>query len=167
MSNMENTSKNTARKTNLLRGARQRNCLMIVPCLVWVYLIQAKGDIEMKDRLDACKEKPNCVSSMDTRDNYMVSPFTYSGDSKVLTSRLIKIIQEMPRTSIVVSSPNYLHVEFKSAIFRFIDDVEFLLDDEKKLLHMRSSSRTGYSDFGVNRKRLNAIVQKLKSGDNL
>ncbi len=59
----------------------------------------------------------------------------------------------MKRSRIVISEKLYLHVEFTSAFFRFVDDVEFLLDDEKKLIHVRSASRVGNSDFGVNRKR--------------
>ena len=70
---------------------------------------------------------------------------------------LRKIILQMKRTKIVTETKNYLHAEFASAIWRFVDDVEFSFDDHAKLIHVRSASRLGYSDFGVNRKRVEAI----------
>jgi len=63
----------------------------------------------------------------------------------------------MRRSRIVISEELYLHAEFTSTFFRFVDDVEFLLDDGKKLIHVRSASRVGYYDFGVNRSRVEEI----------
>ena len=67
------------------------------------------------------------------------------------------IIQAMSRTKLVEEDESYLHYEFTSLLLRFVDDVEFLFDDESKTLHFRSASRTGYSDLGVNRKRMEEI----------
>jgi len=69
----------------------------------------------------------------------------------------------LPRAKIVSVEDNYLHVEFRSAIFRFVDDVEFLvvIPEEQRpteqRIHFRSASRVGYSDFGVNRRRMEQI----------
>jgi uncharacterized protein (DUF1499 family) len=63
----------------------------------------------------------------------------------------------MKRVRIVTAEECYLHAEFTSALFRFVDDVEFLLDDGTKTIHVRSASRVGYSDLGVNRRRVEAI----------
>jgi uncharacterized protein (DUF1499 family) len=63
----------------------------------------------------------------------------------------------MKRTRIVEDTGAYLHVECTSAVFRFVDDVEFLFDDGSGTIFMRSASRSGYSDFGVNRRRMEAI----------
>ena len=60
---------------------------------------------------------------------------------------------------------SYLHYEFTSLLLRFVDDVEFLFDDETKTVHFRSASRTGYGDFGVNRKRMEEI--RSLAGDKL
>jgi uncharacterized protein (DUF1499 family) len=56
-----------------------------------------------------------------------------------------------------VEQGNYLHVEMRSLMFRFVDDVEFSLAASAGLIHVRSASRVGYSDFGVNRKRVERI----------
>ncbi len=63
----------------------------------------------------------------------------------------------MKDASIVEESPIYIRSEFTSKLFGFIDDVEFFIDDAKKILHIRSSSRIGYTDFGVNRRRVENI----------
>lgn len=72
-------------------------------------------------------------------------------------NRLVSIVREMKRATIVSATPSYLHVEFRSALFRFVDDLEFVLDDPARVIHFRSASRTGYYDFGVNRRRMKEI----------
>jgi len=74
-------------------------------------------------------------------------------------SDLKKIIAGMKRAVIISETNTYLHIEFTSAFFRFVDDVEFFVDDTEKKIHVRSASRIGYSDFGVNRGR----VEKIRS----
>jgi uncharacterized protein (DUF1499 family) len=75
-------------------------------------------------------------------------------------TRLRQIIEQMPRTRIVTLTPEYMHVEFRSLIFRFVDDVEFLRDEKNQQIHFRSASRVGHSDLGVNRRRMMEIQQK-------
>jgi uncharacterized protein (DUF1499 family) len=80
--------------------------------------------------------------------------------------RLVNVVRQMKRATIVSATPSYLHVEFRSALFRFVDDVEFLMEDSARLIHFRSASRTGYYDFGVNRKRMKEISDRyLRSAD--
>ena len=67
----------------------------------------------------------------------------------------------MGRTTVVTVQENYIHAEFTSRLFRFVDDVEFCFDDDHKTIHLRSASRTGYSDLGVNRKRIERIRQRF------
>lgn len=69
----------------------------------------------------------------------------------------------MPRTRIVKEEPAYLRAECRSRIFRFVDDVEFEFDDAAKRIHFRSAARLGYRDFGVNRKRMEAIRREFLS----
>ena len=71
--------------------------------------------------------------------------------------RLVQIVQGMNRATIVSAAPTYLHVEFRSAVFGFVDDVEFVVDDAARVIHFRSASRTGWYDFGVNRRRMTQI----------
>jgi uncharacterized protein (DUF1499 family) len=75
--------------------------------------------------------------------------------------RLKEIINSMPGSNIVREEDRYLHAEFRSALFRFIDDVEFYVDAENGIIHVRSASRVGYWDLGVNRRRVEAIRSKL------
>jgi uncharacterized protein (DUF1499 family) len=108
-------------------------------------------------RLAPCPPSPNCVSSQSTDNAHAIEPIPYSSSTPEAMASLRKIILQMKRTKIVTESNNYLHAEFASAIWRFVDDVEFSFDDHAKLIQVRSASRLGYSDFGVNRKRVEAL----------
>lgn len=108
-------------------------------------------------RLVPCPSSPNCVSSQSTDKVHAVEPLTYSSSTPEAIADLKKIILQMERTKIITETSNYLHAEFVSALWRFVDDVEFFFDDHAKLIQVRSASRLGYSDFGVNRKRVEAI----------
>ena len=111
--------------------------------------------------LRPCPESPNCVSSQSENPEQYVKPFPYSGMMTEAKTKLRSLFEGHPRTRIVSDQDTYLHVEITSLLFRFIDDVEFLVDDEHKLIHVRSASRTGYWDLGVNRKRVEKIRQKF------
>ena len=80
--------------------------------------------------------------------------------------RLIEVIQGMKRCRIITMGDHYVHAEFTSAFFRFVDDVEFYFDSEAKIIDMRSASRIGYSDFGVNRQRMEKIRSLFNSSTN-
>ena len=109
-------------------------------------------------RLAVCPESPNCVCSQDTDARHAIAPLRYKGYSFERARKvLLGVLSGMKRTRIVEDTGAYLHVEFTSAIFRFVDDVEFLFDAGSGTIHMRSASRAGYSDFGVNRRRMEAI----------
>jgi uncharacterized protein (DUF1499 family) len=107
--------------------------------------------------LTACPKSPNCVSSQGADPEHAVAPLTYTGAASAAMADLRKIITGMKRAVIISETNTYLHIEFTSAIFRFVDDVEFLVDDTEKKIHIRSASRIGYSDFGVNRGRVGKI----------
>ena len=111
-------------------------------------------------RLAGCPAKPNCVSSQATDESHAIAPFVYQTEKEAAFRRLKKVIGSFKRTTIVAETDNYLHVEFRSAIMGFIDDVEFYFPEEK-LIHVRSASRVGYSDLGVNRKRVEQIRERF------
>jgi len=67
----------------------------------------------------------------------------------------------LPRTKLIEDDDTYLHYECTSLLLRFVDDVEFVFDDEAKLIHFRSASRIGYGDLGVNRRRMEHIRSRL------
>lgn len=108
-------------------------------------------------KLSQCPESPNCVSSQSQDEKHYIKPIPYNGDMEQAGKRMVSVIQGMKRSRIVALKDDYIHAEFTSAFFRFVDDVEIYFDDGSKTIHMRSASRVGYSDFGVNRKRLEEI----------
>lgn len=126
-------------------------------------------DLGVRDnQLKPCPNKPNCVSSFAPKEDtiHYIEPISYVSSVSEEMSRLKKLILSKPRTAIIEEKPNYLRAEFTSLIFRFVDDVEFLFDDSLKYIHVRSASRIGYSDLGVNRKRIEEIrsdLQKLRN----
>jgi len=107
-------------------------------------------------RLAPCPTSPNCVSSQASDENQRVEPLLYSGDPAQAQSRLLAVLKGMERVQIQSANVGYVHAEFRSALFGFVDDVEFRFDPPG-VIQMRSASRIGYSDFGVNRKRVEAI----------
>jgi uncharacterized protein (DUF1499 family) len=110
--------------------------------------------------LAACPDSPNCVSTKSKDPGHMMPPLPYIKSGEESMNRLVALVREMKRATIVSATPSYLHVEFRSALFRFVDDVEFVLDDSARVIHFRSASRAGYYDFGVNRKRMKEISDR-------
>lgn len=115
-------------------------------------------------RLQECPKSPNCVSTQAAEPEKRMPVLPFKGDQKQSLEKLLMVLNNMPRTKIVEQKDNYLHVEFKSAFFRFVDDVEFFFDSENGAIQFRSASRTGYSDLGVNRKRMTAISEAYLAG---
>jgi uncharacterized protein (DUF1499 family) len=109
--------------------------------------------------LKPCPDKPNCVSTTSTDRAQSMLPLNFNGSIQETRERIKKIILSLPRTKIEKDEETYLHTTFKSAVFGFVDDVEFYFDDSKKCVHFRSAARLGYSDLGANRKRMENIVK--------
>lgn len=107
------------------------------------------------DMLAKCPDKPNCVCSEfeDDASHYVKPMYIPQSDSTDALSRLKIIVQEMGG-SIQTEKDNYLAATFTSSFFRFVDDLEIRIDLEQKLVHIRSASRVGYSDRGINKKRI-------------
>lgn len=121
-------------------------------------------NLGVKDgKLAACPGSPNCVSSQaPTSDaEHHITPLPFSGTPAEAIARLKSIITAMPRTKIITESDNYLYVEFSSALMGFVDDVEFFVDPAAGAVQVRSASRLGKSDLGVNRKRIEEIRAKF------
>lgn len=103
----------------------------------------------------------NSVSSQAGRhphtDYHAIAPLRYSGDGSAAFTRLAGIVAAMPGASVINSQAGYLYAQFQTPALKFVDDVEFLLDQPASVIQMRSASRLGSRDFGANRKRLEAI----------
>jgi len=108
-----------------------------------------------------CPGSPNCVSTEARDDIHRIAPISYNMDFENARAKLIGVIRSMPRAKIVSEKNNSISAEFTSAIFRFVDDVEFFIDDNSKTIQFRSASRVGYSDMGVNRKRMEEIRKRF------
>jgi uncharacterized protein (DUF1499 family) len=111
--------------------------------------------------LKSCPKSPNCVSSQASDPEHSVAPLAYFGNRADAYARLKKVLTEMKRTAIVAEREDYLHVEARSLIFRFVDDVEFYFPVDANIIHVRSASRVGNSDMGVNRKRVEEIRKRF------
>lgn len=112
-------------------------------------------------RLSPCPNSPNCVSSQSPDKSHYVEPLTYRGTLTQARKALVLVFGEWPNGEMVEVTDHYVHAKFTSRFFRFVDDVEFCIDDDLKMIHVRSSSRLGYFDFGVNRRRIERIRAKF------
>jgi uncharacterized protein (DUF1499 family) len=113
--------------------------------------------------LPPCPSSPNCVSTHAQDEGHAIAPIRYRKSRVEAKEALKEVIRSLPRTKLVEGDETYLHYEFTSLFMRFVDDVEFLFDDENKTIHFRSASRTGYGDLGVNRRRMEEIRSLLGS----
>lgn len=114
-------------------------------------------------RLASCPKSPNCVSTQSTDAKHAIDPIVYTASMEEARERLEQIVRAMPRTKVVRREEDYIYLECSSRLFRFVDDVEFWFDDANKLIHFRSASRKGYSDLGVNRKRVEQIREQFNA----
>lgn len=115
-----------------------------------------------RSRLADCPSSPNCVSSLAGDAARRVAPFRYVGALEDARRRLEAVLTQLPRTRFVESSPTYWHLECRSLIFRFVDDLEFAFDPDAAEIHVRSASRVGHSDLGVNRRRVEWIRERFE-----
>ncbi len=139
-----------------------RNNLLLKSILVFVaWNVFAESTMEIK--LPPCPDKPNCVSSQaGSGSDHYIEPFKISGSVEKAWATLKKILKSQSRATITKNSDCSIDVEAKSLVFRFVDDVQFRLDKQAGVIHVRSASRTGYSDLGVNRKRVEEIRKQLR-----
>lgn len=139
--------------------------LLLIPLLVVVAFAvmsvtaRRPDSLGVRDgRLAECPDLPNCVATQTARESQRMVTLTLTNSPAEAIERLKRIVLAMPRARIVSASVDYLHVEFASALFRFVDDVEFFVSPAEGVIHFRSASRVGHSDLGVNRQRMQAIV---------
>lgn len=119
-----------------------------------------------KGRLAPCPDSPNCISTHATEDkDHFIQPLLFSAGPAEVIKRVRQAVKGMDRAEIVTEADGYLHAEFTSLIFRFVDDVEFYFENKTGTLHVRSASRLGESDLGVNRERVQEILSRLKNTD--
>lgn len=108
--------------------------------------------------LKPCPDKPNCVSSK-ADDEHAIAPFKLKQNQPVDQQRLLEVLNQLDNNIAVIHDENHIHAEITSRVFGFVDDLDLIINIEQQIIHVRSASRTGYYDFGVNRRR----VEKLRS----
>ncbi len=120
-------------------------------------------NLGVKDgKLAACPGKPNCVSSQAGSARQRVMPLRLSGEPGASMKRLKDVVNNMAGTTLIDEGNDYLYFECASKLLGFVDDLEFLCDADEQVVHVRSASRLGYSDLGVNRKRVESIRKKFE-----
>lgn len=119
----------------------------------------SQGVSNMTDRTNSpCGDKPNCVSTQDEREKFNLAPYVITLDANIDSIEAVAL--QLPGAKTAVKEEGYLRIECTSKIMRFVDDLELKIVNEQLLV--RSESRVGHSDFGVNRKRVDHLRQLLK-----
>ena len=118
----------------------------------------------VEGRLRPCSTRPNCVCSEFKDSPSYVEPLKIFGSSNNDWERAKRIIREMGG-KIELEDESYLWITFSTRIFRFIDDLELRIDEENEVIHIRSSSRVGYSDLSANRKRIEVFRERFNRGN--
>ena len=90
-----------------------------------------------------------------------IAPLKYTGDGKAAMQKIARILRGMERTEVITEQPGYVYAQCTTRLMRFTDDVEFMLDESAGVIHVRSASRIGHGDRGVNRARVEAIRHQL------
>jgi uncharacterized protein (DUF1499 family) len=150
--------------------------LLVLVAIIWVGLRVALPDNPTlfagqqpdnlgvsSGKLAACPSTPNCVSSQSKDPEHSIEPLKYQGSSPEAIERLKKIVTDLGQSKIIAEKNNYLRAEFTSRWMGFVDDVEFYIDENAKAIDLRSASRLGESDLGVNRDRLENIRNLFNS----
>jgi uncharacterized protein (DUF1499 family) len=138
-------------------------CLLIVfgPAVPAIMSSRVEGSESQTSMISQCPNKPNWVSSGAPQGPRRMDPLRYQGSAQDAREKLLVVIRSFPRSTVVRIEDMYMKAEFRSAIFSFVDDVEFEFDDGAKVIHFRSASRLGYYDFGVNRRRMETIGRQF------
>ncbi|MDY0268859.1 DUF1499 domain-containing protein [Trichloromonas sp.] len=122
----------------------------------------ADGPGLREGRLRPCSPKPNCVCSEMTDPAHLVQPVAVTTENWPRIQKVARRAVENLGGRVERVADNYLWATFRSRIFHFVDDLELRFDEAEKAVHLRSAARLGYSDFGVNRKRIEALRKQLE-----
>ena len=120
------------------------------------------GSAENPYKFSPCPDSPNCVSSQGVDNAHYIEPLQYAGSLVDARQQLIDMLESKKRVRLVKVETDYVHAEFRSRIFQFVDDVEFYFPPEESVIHVKSASQSGYYDFGANRRRVEWLRSVLK-----
>lgn len=134
--------------------------------LILIFILFVKGQVmakNYKDIIQDCPKSPNCVSTMTDQSDKLMSPISFESQPDTVQKLILEVLKSLDRVEVKANEGNWIHAVFKTAIFRFKDDVYFYIDSEKNEVHFKSQSRTGYSDLGKNRSRMEKLSQLIKT----
>ncbi len=135
--------------------------LLLIVFILWKNNSVPKNRGVIDKKLAPCSWTPNCVNSNAKKAPYKIEPLPYVSDN------VLELIQNYLRdhynAKVMNQNSDYLYVVVTTPYLRFKDDLEFLVDRDKKLVSVRSASRVGYSDLNMNRKRIEQLRQYLES----
>jgi len=139
--------------------------LVLIGAQMGLFSGKPPGNLGVKEgKLAPPKPTPNNVSSQADRANdagHYIEPIKFSGSPAKAWAALKAAVSRMERVKIVNEAPNYLYAEFSTRLMGYTDDVEFYLDEKAGVIHVRSASRLGRSDFGVNRERIESVRRRF------
>ena len=146
--------------------------LLLIAGQLGLFRSSAPSDLGVKDgKLKPPSSTENSVSSQTglypdhpMRAYAEIAPLNYSGDGTAALAKLRTSIESMAGAIMIRPEPLYLHVEFTSRWFKFVDDVEFVVDEKASVIHVRSAARVGRKDLGVNRARVETIRSRFGAG---
>lgn len=150
--------------------------IVLIPFLAWLIFVNLTGREDSRwfggrpstlgvreGKLSGPKQTPNSVVSegVDATNPAYVAPIAFSGDPKAALAKLGAVLQSLDRITIIKVEEGYLYAECRSKTMRFVDDFEARVDATASVIHVRSASRLGRRDMGVNRARVEMIRGKF------
>ena len=138
--------------------------VLALALVLWARSVPRPQDLGPRPNGDlaACPDTPNCISSKALGEPHGMDPWPFPGEAAAARERLLLILRLLPNVKIIAEDEFYIAAEFRIAQI-FIDDVEFQIDPQEQVVHFRSASRLGHSDFGVNRKRMQRIGDAFRA----
>jgi uncharacterized protein (DUF1499 family) len=112
-------------------------------------------------KLAPCPRKTNCVCSQDDGESG-IEPISLKPGPDLVWRTLKELLRNDPTMRIAVDRPEYIHVECRTPLLRFVDDMEFVRDDKAMVVHVRSAARSGTHDMGANRRRIEAVRTEIE-----
>lgn len=142
----------------MLTGLVLTFAVMTAILAILARVVKSPANLGVRDgRLAPCPNSPNCVSTQSADPRHQIDPISYTASVAETKEALLHVIRSMDRTKIVSEAPYYIHAEFRTEGIGYVDDVEFFLDEQARIIHFRSSARLPYYDWDVNRKRMEEI----------
>ena len=143
--------------------------VVLIAARLGAFAGRAPTELGLRDgRLKPPARTPNSVSSQadlwpdaPMRDYARIAPLPMAGDARASIARIAAVVEDLPGAEVVEQRDDYLYARFTTAMLRFVDDVEFWVDPAAGVVQLRSASRVGRKDFGVNRARIEQIRQRL------